>query len=90
MDRHAIQKKESYLFKGLKNYADCSTVHGISYVFDPQTSLVERGIWLVLVCTSACVAVHMVEKSYTNWQDNQVITTLKTVAKGSLKKSKFP
>ena len=74
-------KKKSYLAKGLKDYANCSTVHGISYVFDETIPVIERVIWLIIVLTFGCVAVYLVCMSYQDWQDNQVITTLKTVAR---------
>ena len=73
--------KFSNLVGGLKNYASNSTVHGINYVFDENISIFERLIWLVVVCGLGCVAMFLVYESYNTWQDNQVITTLKTVAK---------
>ena len=69
------------LVGGLKEYASKSTVHGISYVFDESLSIFERFIWLVIVCGLGCEAIFLVYKSYNAWQDNPVITTLKTVAK---------
>ena len=73
--------KFSNLAGGLKNYASNSTVHGINYVFDESLSIFERFIWLLVVCGLGCVAMFLVYESYNTWQDIQVITTLKTVAK---------
>ena len=77
----ARKTKFTNLVGGLKNYASNSTVHGINYVFDENISIFERFIWLVVVCGLGCVAMFLVYESYNNWQDNQVITTLNTVAK---------
>ena len=41
----------------------------------------ERFIWLVLVFGLGSVSLYLVYQSYNTWQDNQVITALKTVAK---------
>ena len=66
---------------GLKNYASNSTVHGINYVFDESLPILERFLWLVIVFGLGCVAMYLVYESYNAWQDNQVITTLKTLVK---------
>ena len=75
------KKKPCNLARGLKDYASNSTVHGINYVFDENLSLFERFVWLVLVFGLGSVSLYLVYQSYNTWQDNQVITALKTVAK---------
>ena len=84
-----VAKRKSFLAKSLEDYASNATVHGISYVFDKTTSVVERFIWFIIVFAFGCIAILLVYKSYTDWQENQVITTLKTVAK-PVSELKFP
>ena len=69
------------LGKCLKEYASTSTVHGLSYILDEKTPVIERLLWLIVVSVFGCVAVYMVVQTFTTWQENKVITTLKTVAK---------
>ena len=82
-NRYDKERKTTFcnLVGGLKNYASNSTVHGINYVFDEELSILERLIWFVIVFVFGCVAMYLVYESYNTWQDNQVITTLKTVTK---------
>ena len=65
----------------LENFASRSTIHGVSYVFDHTISLVDRLLWMIICLTSVFLATYLTHSSYTEWQDNQVVTTLKTAAK---------
>ena len=77
-----VKQKVSFSFgKCLKDYASTSTVHGVSYILDEKTPVIERLLWLIVVSIFGCVAVYMVVQTFTTWQENKVITTLKTVAK---------
>ena len=67
--------------RGLRNFANNSTVHGINYIFDENLSLFDRFIWAIVVSGFGCVALYLVNDSYNTWQNNQVITALSTVAK---------
>ena len=69
------------LAKVVEHYAERSTVHGIGYVFDSNISALDRILWFMTVVGAMVLAVWMVSNSYTNWQENQVITTLKTMTK---------
>ena len=76
-----VLKKRSMLVKNLEEYASRSSVHGISYVFDKTAFLFDHFIWFLIVFAFGCVAIFMVHQSYTEWQNDQVIMTVKTVAK---------
>ena len=65
----------------LKAFAENSTIHGVSYILNRNVRIFERFMWLIIFSSSCFLAVFLSYSSYTNWQENQVITTLKTVAK---------
>ena len=74
-------KRKSKLTKNAEEYANRATVHGISYIFDRDLAKLDKALWLSIVLGALCLAVWMINTSYTSWQDNQVITTLKTTTK---------
>ena len=74
-------KRKSKLTKNAEEYANRATVHGISYIFDRDLAKLDKALWLIIVLGALCLAVWMINTSYTSWQDNQVITTLKTTTK---------
>ena len=65
----------------VKEYAARSTVHGISYIFDKRVGFLDRALWLLTVLGATTLALWMVSDSFSHWQMNQVITTLKTTTK---------
>ena len=67
--------------KVVKEYAARSTVHGISYIFDQQVGFLDRALWLLTVLGATTLALWMVSDTFSHWQKNQVITTLKTTTK---------
>ena len=77
------------LVDNFKDYANRSTIHGIGYIFDGQLRFLDRVLWLVIVIGSMAFAIWMIISSYTTWQADQVITTLKTTTK-SVKDLHFP
>ena len=68
-------------YKNVQNYAENSTVHGIAYVFNKKIGFLDRLLWLLIMIFSLAAAALLVEKSFTMWRSNQVITTLKTNTK---------
>ena len=74
-------KPKSIFSKNIEDFASRSTVHGVSYIFDRTVSPFDRFLWLIIFLGSASFAIFLIYSSYTDWQDNQVITSLKTVAK---------
>ena len=65
----------------LGDYAARSSIHGIGYIFDKQLGLGDRALWLVAIMCAVVLAMWMICSTYTGWQTNQVITTLKTTTK---------
>ena len=74
-------KPKSMFSKNIEDFASRSTVHGVSYIFDRTVPPFDRFLWLIIFLGSASFAISLIYSSYTDWQDNQVITSLKTVAK---------
>ena len=74
-------KSKSFILKNVEDFASRSTVHGVSYIFDKGLALFDRFLWFIIFLWSVFLEIFLIYSSYTDWQDNQVITTLKTVAK---------
>ena len=80
--KHAISKT-------LESYGSNSTVHGISYVLSGESPTSDRLFWLFLVLTSIFLAAFFSWKSYDNWMENPVITSLEETSR-SVKTIKYP
>ena len=64
-----------------KDYASQSSIHGIGYIFDPKLGAWERVLWLMVVIAFLILATHLTLDTWTQWQEEQVVTTLKNTAK---------
>ena len=68
-------------WKNIEEYAAQSSIHGVGYIFDKKLGFVDRALWLVATLCAVTVAISMIISTYKNWQNDQVITTLKTTSK---------
>ena len=68
-------------YKALKEYADSTSIHGISYIFKNGISILERIIWIAAVVTGTILAIYLSTISYIDWEGSQVTTTLLTTGK---------
>ena len=73
--------KQSALAQTAEEYANNSTVHGLGYTFDRSLFKVDHALWVLVCLTFAVLAVHLTYQSYDNWQQDQVVITLKNTAK---------
>ena len=73
-------KLKSKTFQIIEGFACRSSVHGVSYIFDRTVSVFDRLLWTIICLASVLFAVYLIHNTYTDWQDDQVITTLKNVA----------
>ena len=64
-----------------KDYASQSSIHGIGYIFDHKLGTWERVLWLMVVIAFLILATHLTLDTWTQWQEEQVVTTLKNTAK---------
>ena len=65
----------------LGEYSSRTTVHGLSYIYDSTSSLLDRCLWLAICVSFAFLAVFMSVKSYIDWHDDPVTTTLLTTGR---------
>ena len=65
----------------LREYSSQTTVHGLSYIYDSTSSLLDRCLWLAICLSFAFLAVFMSVKAYIDWHDDPVTTTLLTTGK---------
>ena len=64
-----------------KDYASQSSIHGVGYIFNQKLSTWERALWLIVVIAFLILATHLTLDTWTQWQEEQVVTTLKNTAK---------
>ena len=74
-------RNQSALAQTAEDYANNSTVHGLGYTFDRSLFKVDQALWVLVCLTFAVLAVHLTYQSYDNWQQDQVVITLKNTAK---------
>ena len=76
-----VRSPASALAKTAKEFADHTTVHGVSYVADKKVPLFSNLLWAFVCLLSMGAAIHLSVESYKEWQARPVITTLKNTAK---------
>ena len=62
----------SKLSQTTKEYANRSSIHGISYIFDKDLHLGERLLWLAVVLVFLGVAATMTWNFWSQWRNEQV------------------
>ena len=82
-------KKKTGSIQLLNDFGSTSTIHGLSYILGKDGTFCDRLLWLVIFLIAGCLAVVLTIRSFNDWQDNQVITTLKDIAK-PIKGMDFP
>ena len=63
-----------------QDYAESATIHGISYIGQREQAWPHRLLWLLVVFGGVAVAVHLSTSAYTNWQEDPIITSVRTTA----------
>ena len=79
--KYKVSSPASALAKTAKEFADHTTVHGISYVADKKAPLFSNLLWASVCILSMAAAIYLSVESYNQWQERPVITTLKNTAK---------
>ena len=64
-----------------KGYFDNATVAGLSYVSDSNSHILDRCLWFIVCVIFAVLAIYWSSKAYIEWQDDPVLTTVKTTGK---------
>ena len=65
----------------ITQYSKNTTIHGIAYIFDENASLIEKFLWLIIFALATFFAISFSFEAYQQWQDDPVLTTLKTTGK---------
>ena len=60
------------LSKTTQEYASRSSIHGITYIFDKELSLVDRLLWLFAVLAFLGVAAALTWNFWSQWRNEQV------------------
>ena len=64
---------KSNLSQTTKEYANRSSIHGISYIFDKDLRFVDRLLWLFMVLAFFGVATAMTWNFWSQWRNEQVL-----------------
>ena len=64
--------------KTISDFAANTTIHGIQYIFDEYVFIFERVLWLVIFTIFAFLAIFWSFQNFNQWQDNPVLTSIKT------------
>ena len=67
-----MRGRSSKLAHTVEEYANHTTIHGISYIFDKELSLAGRLLWTLLVLAFLGLACALTWNTWIQWQDNQV------------------
>ena len=81
MEQSRIRLRCPAITQTTKDYASQSSIHGIGYIFDHKLGTWERVLWLMVVIAFLILATHLTLDTWTQWQEEQVVTTLKNTAK---------
>lgn len=64
--------------KTIKEYGAQATIQGINYVSDSSALPLDRFLWLLVCIIFGTLAITLSTKAYIEWQDDPVLTTVKT------------
>ena len=67
-----MRGRSSKLAHTVEEYANHTTIHGISYIFDKELSLAGRLLWALIVLGFCALACALTLDTWTQWQENQV------------------
>ena len=71
------KKFPSTFLTTLRSYTNTATVHGLSYIGDRSLPVIDRLVWMVVVCVFGGCAAYISSGVFKEWQGNKVVTTLK-------------
>ena len=77
------------LAQNVEEFGSRSSIHGVSYTLDRALPWLDRVLWLLLFLGSIALAAYMITTTVKDWQDRQVVTTLKTMSKPVTGKESF-
>ena len=66
------KKRKIALLQNTEDFAERTTIHGISYVFDRGLRIADRVLWGLVVLSFLSLAFYLTWNSWTQWRDEQV------------------
>ena len=75
--------------KTIYEYASVCTPHGIFYIFESDRWLLERAVWIVVVCIFTGFAIAWSVSAYDNWKKFPILTSVATTGY-PIEKVEFP
>ena len=84
------EKESSTAIKTTANeFANCTTVHGIVYVFDAAIKVLDRLLWFLICCFGLFLAVYWSYDAWITWKEHPVLTSVSSTGL-PLQKIDFP
>jgi hypothetical protein len=79
-EEEEVQKKDKRkpYTKTVYEYASVCTPHGIFYIFESDRWLLERGLWIVVVCILTGFAIGWSVSAYNSWKEFPILTSVAT------------
>ena len=72
----------------MNEFLEATTIHGFSYIHS-RNSFFARIFWSAIIVTGFSIAGYMIHISLIDWEDNQTITTLESIAT-PIQNAQFP
>ena len=72
----------------MEQYLEATTVHGFSYLHR-RNSAFDRILWIAIIVTGFSLASFIIHDSVVDWEENQTITTLESIAR-PIQEVQFP
>ena len=66
------EKSKTALVQTMEDFASCTSIHGVAYVFDRSHGLVDRVLWFLVVLGFVALASYFTINSWNQWRDEQV------------------
>ena len=66
------KKRKIALLRNTEEFAERTSIHGISYVFDRGLKIADRVLWGLLVLSFLSLAFYLTWSNWTQWRDEQV------------------
>jgi hypothetical protein len=77
------------MYNIIQDYSEYSTIQGVIYIFQTNQTQVGKVFWSMVIVTMLALGTYWSVCAYQDWQDNPVMTTIKTSAL-SIKEINFP
>ena len=77
------------MYNIVKDYSEYSTIQGVVYIFQTNQTQIGKFFWSLVIIAMLALGTYWSVSAYQDWQDNPVMTTIKTSAL-SIKEINFP